>query len=123
MDKFTKKWIRDGGLEKPASNFSELVMKTITESQKVVPVYRPLVTVKGWLFIAAILIGVGVFLYYNPSESNKWIDGIINKKEISFDLPFEQIQVSKTMFYALGFLSLFFIQLPFLKRLVEKKYQ
>jgi len=123
MDKFTKKWIQDGGLETPAPNFSDTIMKAISSSKKPVVVYSPLVNTKGWLFIAAMLIGVGVFLYFNPSDSNKWIDEIAIHNHMSFDLTFKSIQISKTMMYALGFLSLFFIQLPFLKRFVEKKYQ
>lgn len=123
MDKFTKKWIQDGGLETPGPNFNENLMKAITSSKKPVSVYRPLVNAKGWLLIAAMLIGVGVFLYFNPSDSHRWIDSLAVTNKMSLDLPFEPIQISKTVIYALGFLSLFFIQLPFLKRMVEKKYQ
>ena len=76
----------------------------------------------GWLLIAAFFVGAMVLLYgYQPSQPGL-IEGYLADKSLAFENPMKGVALPKTFFYGIGFLALFLIQVPFLKRQISKSY-
>ncbi len=110
-----KRLINDAGLEKPSANFSANVMKAIAV-KKVVREYEPLISKRGWLVLSVSLFLTVVGLYFFNS-------GYQIKIDFSYfnNISIPTIELSRTMSYAIGFIALFFLQIPFLKSLMEKQ--
>lgn len=111
--------MEDIGLEKPSSAFSANVLKAIT-AKKANKEYKPLITKKVWVGVGFLfLLSIGS-LYFMTLDQTLVID-------LNFDpgyyLNFPQVEFSRTMIYAIGFVSLFFLQIPFLKNLIEKQFR
>ncbi|MCB0457809.1 MAG: hypothetical protein R2776_04860 [Flavobacteriaceae bacterium] len=121
QDAVLKKLLKEIPLEKPSLDFSKKVMLTI-EKQKVGKTYRPLISKRVLLGIGAIFILSLVWLYFNPSSSMYSEEALSLSEKLNFKMPFNPITLSKTAIYAIGFMALFFLQIPFLKRIIEKNY-
>ena len=120
-DKLIKNLFKEAPLEKPSIDFSKKVMQQIEKTKMYQP-YRPLISKKTWMGIAAVFILGLVWVYMNPSSS---IYNEVNynfAEQINLKNPFEGFSLSKTTTYAIGFMALFFFQIPVLKRILEKKY-
>ena len=122
MDRSTRKLLQEAGLEKPSIGFKNRVMDVIVAQTEMQSVYRPLISKKSWFMVAVVsIICVAVF-YYIPMESGTALEslGISQKMDIDYSLP--NLEISKTTMYAIGFMALFLIQIPFLKRYLEKQH-
>jgi len=115
IENFTDKALERAGLEKPSVSFLDDVMEKV-EQTSIQTVYTPLVTKKGWWLVAAVFVGVVAMLYFYQPEILPYFSNSIQTP--MFKNPFEDVEVSKTTIYAIGFLGLFLVQLPFLKRLI-----
>jgi len=118
IDRITKKIIKDGGLEQPSPDFFSNVMEAIA-SQSTSPsmVYQPLISKKVWMLLFVLTAAVLVLLFIFPVFSETSLINPITIPEqykFSFNLP--KMKLSKTAIYGVGFLSLFLLQIPFLKR-------
>ncbi|MCH9661810.1 MAG: hypothetical protein K0U54_12975 [Bacteroidetes bacterium] len=114
--------VQEAGLEKPSVDFLESVMKSIEVKSSATITYKPLVSNKGWWLIAAIFMISMVWLYLYPMAGASSLESILRPKVSEISNPFEGIQISKTMLYGIGCLALFLVQLPFLKRMINKQY-
>ncbi|MEZ4778601.1 MAG: hypothetical protein R2786_04390 [Flavobacteriaceae bacterium] len=121
QDAVLKKLIKETPLETPSMDFSKKVMLHI-EKQKVGKTYRPLISKTALLCIVVLFILSLVWLYFNPSSSMYSEEALSFSEKLNFRNPFEQITLSKTTIYAIGFMALFLIQIPFLKRIIERNY-
>ncbi|NND63120.1 MAG: hypothetical protein HKN48_07975 [Flavobacteriaceae bacterium] len=120
LEEFTKKVMKESGLEQPSKGFAASVMNKIIEEGKTVT-YTPLISKRGW-FIAAILIIACASLFFFLPETEASFITKLPKPELSFaGTFFKDLELSKTMIYGIGFLALFLVQIPFLKRLLEEK--
>ncbi len=108
-------------LEQPSPDFTQKVMQQVLK-RAAQNVYRPLISKEAWWIIAAMFIGGIVWLYFNPGSSLIPADSITWEQDITFKNPLDDLQLSKTAVYAIGFMALFLFQIPFLKRLMEKRY-
>lgn len=121
QDEIIKKLLQEAPLEKPSLDFSKNVMQQI-EKQKASLSYRPLISKTAWGAIAALFILGLLWVYFNPT-SNIYDVGLISFTEkLNIKNPFEAFAFSKTTLYAIGFMALFLVQIPFLKRILEKKH-
>ena len=122
IDKITRSIIKDGGLHKPSANFFTNVMEAI-EAQSVSPsvAYKPLISKTNWtlLFIFTAIVLVLLFIFPVFSETTIFSQLTI-PEGFNFEINLPQIKLSKTTLYGIGFLSLFLIQIPILKRQLEK---
>ncbi len=124
IDRITKKIIKDAGLEQPSSDFFSNVMEAI-ESQSVSPsiVYQPLISKKVWMALFALTAAVLVLLFIFPVFSEtSLINPITIPEQFKFEFNFPEMHLSKTTIYGIGFLSLFLLQIPFLKRQLNNSY-
>jgi len=122
QDQIIKKLIVEAGTESPSPDFKLKLMEAIREKAEQKVVYKPLITRKTWIGIAAVFIGIIVISVLFPTTG--LLSGLglePSKFETGISLP--KPEFSKTFIYGVLFLSLFLFQVPFLKKYVEAKYQ
>jgi hypothetical protein len=133
MDKFTHKLLQEAGLEKPSMGFTNSVMDVIISQVETQSIYRPLISKKSWGMVAIISLICLIALYFIPTQGGSILEsfGISQKLDLSFNLPnkdsldlsfnLPNLEISRTSIYAIGFMALFLIQIPFLKRYLESE--
>lgn len=116
-----KKMIKDAGLSKPSSNFAQSVLASVQANSRPQPIYRPLLSKKVWIILLAIILIAFIGIYYLPFSNEQSLlekAGLTNSFDFRLSLP--DFRISRTLTYAIGFMALFLIQIPFLKRYLEK---
>lgn len=119
IDRITKKLVTEAGTHKPSAQFLETVMNAVSQ-EKVIQPYKPLISKTAWLFI-----GIGFFvmmlaLYSVPSGQLSFLKEINFSANFRVKNPFSEVKITKTAVYGIVFLGLFLIEIPFLKRYLEK---
>jgi len=116
IEKLTQKWVKEAGIEQPSLDFVQKVMDAVDVSASKSKAYRPLISGRGWSLVAILFITSLVAVYLLPLGESGYLKSIDWSNLPSIQNPFEAIKVSKPMLYAIGFLTLFLVQIPFLKR-------
>jgi len=116
IEKLTQGWVQEAGIEQPSLDFVQKVMDAVDVSTNKSKVYRPLISGRGWSLVAGLFITSLVVVYLFPLGEFRQLDMIDFSNLPTLQNPFEDIKVSKPMLYAVGFLTLFLVQIPFLKR-------
>ena len=122
LDDFTRKLIIESGVHKPSLDFSKRVIEAIESKAITTNVYQPLISRKSWVFIIIAVVVCLISFNFFQSTGNS----ILGQLEIgqyldaAFSLP--DIKLSKTFIYAIGFMSLFLIQIPILKHYVFNRF-
>jgi hypothetical protein len=121
IDKLAHQLINEAGLENPSSDFFSKVMDKI-EAKKVsqLIVFQPLISKKAWLLIISFTIVVITLLTIYPIIDEFSLFQLPSLSHLSFKFP--EIHLSKTAIYGIGFLSLFLIQIPFLKKQIDQRF-
>jgi len=121
IEQITKRIIKEGGLHQPSPNFLSNVMEAIeTQSISQSIVYKPLISKTMWTILFAITVLMLVLLFVFPVTP--LFSQFTIPEGFNFKFNFPEIHLSKTTIYGVGFLALFFLQIPFLKRQLEKSY-
>lgn len=115
-DAQTRKYLNEAGIDKAPEGTYAAIMDQITALNAYSITYKPLISRKGWLLIIVALALFLVGVFWVPIEKF-YLNNIPQLG--SFDEFLKQLQVSDTTLYAIGFLGLFLLQLPFLKRLLD----
>ncbi len=123
FEEFTQKMIREAGVSKPSPDFTDRVMEAIAAKTVHAKVYRPLIARRTWNLLAIIAIVGLIGVYFLPVASNPFFENLEISQKIGFNFSFPEFKTSKTFTYALGFLALFLVQIPFLKHYVLKRYK
>lgn len=120
IDEKTKSYFVEAGLETPEVGFAHKVLDQIITKEVMVTNYRPLISGRGWLVVALVVLGSALLLYFFPMNTWDRFD-FSRARTLSFESSkFEFWQPSKTLFYGIIFVGLFLLQIPFLKRLHDK---
>jgi hypothetical protein len=115
LDKKTAQLFKDAGLEKVSPHFKNKVMDAITVRPAPQKIYQPLITKQMWLLIAAGVAIIFLAVYLVPTESNTFKNpGLLINLDLDIEMP--KFHISRIFTYAIGFLALFLIEIPFLKR-------
>jgi len=124
IDKITKNIIKDAGLHQPSTNFLSNVMEAIeTQSVSQAIVYKPLISKTTWILLFALTALIVVLLFIFPVFSETPLFGQFTiPEEFNFKFNLPEMKLSKTAIYGVGFLSLFLLQIPFLKRQLNNSY-
>lgn len=117
-EELVKKMIKGLPLERPSSDFTQKVMQQVLR-RSLKNSYQPLISKRAWLVIAMMFILGVLWLFYNPETSLIDSEALSWNDKLQFKNPFETIELSKTTVYAIGFMALFLLQIPFLKRYVR----
>jgi len=119
-DKLMKRLLNEAGTEKPSADFKSRIMSKVEPQNAEIRPYEPLISKTGWTSIAVIfgILMTGVsYLYADISLSG----------HLNFEFPhlldMPKMNLSRTMQYAIAFVALFFLQVPFLKRFLDREYQ
>ena len=119
-DALTRKYMNEAGIDKAPVGTYDAIMKQIEELNLYSLKYKPLISRKGWVLISLFVLVFFVGIFWVPIErfylNNLPELGISNLFDSLGDL-----EISKITIYAIGFLGLFLIQLPFLKRILDKQ--
>jgi len=117
-EEFFKKIIKETGREKVSPDFYKNVMNAIEVKQTSSFVYEPLISRNVWIALVGVisLSVFGLFLMTTGFSMN-WNFGFINYISVP------KIHLSSIMLYAIGFVSLFFLQIPFLQNYMRNQYK
>ncbi len=127
MDKPTKEFdaiadkiIEEAGFVNPSIDFTSKVMEKIVVRSASKFVYTPLISKSGWVFIVGIFaISIGLLYLYPMGGASYFSDMKISELP-QITNPFANLKLSKTLVMGIGTLTLFLVQIPFLKKLIEK---
>ncbi|GAA4316195.1 hypothetical protein GCM10023115_25760 [Pontixanthobacter gangjinensis] len=119
-DELIKKLLNEAGMEKPSVNFKSQILHKIEARKVELTPYKPLISAPVWFLLAGVMLSSMLGLYIINAE-------VSFPYSINFDL-FERINLpkidlSRNMQYAIAFVALFFLQVPFLKRLMDNEYR
>ncbi len=122
VDSYTENLIKEAGLQQPSTDFFANVMNAVEAEKASQPiVYQSLISKQMWRILLVASVVVIGFLLLFPSSSETIISlPNLHLEKFSFHLP--ELHFSKITIYGLGFLGLFLIQIPFLKRQLNKSY-
>ena len=121
IDKLTHQLINEAGLEKPSADFFNNVMDKIEKQNVSKPiVFQPLISKKIWLLLFAITVFAVVIFIVFPVFNSTSLYQLPSLSTLTIKLP--EINLSKTTIYGIGFLSLFLIQIPFLKKQIDQRF-
>ncbi len=117
-EELVKKLLNEAGAEKPSADFKSRIMLAV-EAKKPIKAYQPLIPIFIWYILGGIMISSVAGLYFIYADmSFTWnIDLQIPKFP---DVP--RIDLSRTMQLAIAFIALFLLEVPFLKRFVDRQY-
>lgn len=115
FDDFTRKLIIESGMHKPTPDFSKRVVEAIELKSVKSNVYQPLISQRSWVFIIITVVVCLISLYFLPITGNSILDKLEIGQYINLEFSLPEIKLSKTFIYAIGFLSLFLVQIPILK--------
>lgn len=124
IDKITKNIIKDAGLHQPSPSFLATIMEAIeTQSVSKPVVYKPLISKSKWMLLFTITLVAFILLFVFPvfSETPLFSQFTI-PEELNFEFSLPKVNLSKTTIYGVGFLSLFLIQIPFLKKQLNTSF-
>ncbi|MDR5589670.1 hypothetical protein [Christiangramia sp. SM2212] len=119
-DRLMKKLLNEAGTEKPSAAFKNNIMAKLEARNLVIRPYEPLISKTGWILIAvfvSITMSILFYLHSDISLSNHINFNFMKK------LNFPKIEMSRNMQYAIAFVALFFLQIPFLKRFMDREYR
>ena len=124
IDRITKNILKDAGLHQPSTNFLSNVMQTIeAQSVRQPIVYKPLISKTTWILLFALTTAVLVLLFIFPVFSEtSFFSQFTLPEQFKFEFNLPEMNLSKTTIYGIGFLSLFLLQIPFLKRQLNNSY-
>ncbi|GHC55114.1 hypothetical protein [Ulvibacter litoralis] len=119
IDDIAKKLVQEAGLHQPSAHFMESVMKSVTPKTAIQP-YKPLLSKRAWVFIVLGFVSMMFALYIVPATDFSLLKEFSVAEYVSFKNPFSEVKMNKTTVYGIVFLSLFMLQIPFLKHFLEK---
>ncbi|MFN0730190.1 hypothetical protein [Polaribacter gochangensis] len=128
IDAFAKKYVKEIPTETPSVDFTSKLMKSIAQLAPVKStlVYKPLISKKGWFFVALSIITV-VLVPFNTNTNKEEIVTLPKLDfsfltKLSFSSAFENLAVSNTIFIITVIFGLFLlVQILFIKGFFEKK--
>ncbi|WP_103864973.1 hypothetical protein [Aquimarina sp. I32.4] len=119
--------IKEAGVEKPPVNFIDNIMNQVNIAEDAsMFVYKPLISKKVWWGIGLLLVlllGSIPFLSDTKISLLSWIDFSFIKSLPNIKNPFSNYIFPKSTIYGILFLAiLFFVQIPILKRRIDKNF-
>lgn len=128
LDAFVKKAVKEVGLGQPSVTFTDMVLSKVQMVNGESPItrYKPLISKKTWWIIAALVIGVFVFVVFDSTRmeiswlSTSRLDWL---SEYNIIDTLSGISISNTFVY--GFLALTFfvyVQIILLKHYLNSRY-
>ncbi len=122
-DDLTKKLVQEAGTYSPSADFVNNVMQSVQAISAKEKVYQPLISKKILWFIGLCAAVSFILVYLNPTSGIAFVNELDLTALSTVENPFANLKFSKTLLYGVGFLGLFLLQVPLLKKYVERSYQ
>lgn len=123
IEEFTQKRVKEAGLEHAPIGLYQRIMNTV----ELIPVgqfiYKPLISRKAWIWIGVIALAVLAILLLLPWEASSYAGRLKESIDIPWANPLADLKLSKTALYAIIGIGLFLLQIPLLKRQLDKRYK
>jgi len=119
IEKITQDWVNEAGLEQPSTVFVNEVMNAIAAKTSSQNVYQPLLSLRGWSVVAIVFIASISLLYLFPMSELSYFEEVNLSSFLNFNNLFSRLEIPNNLAYGLGFLVLFLVQIPFLKKQLE----
>lgn len=119
-DRLMKKLLDEAGSEKPSADFKRQIMAKLESRNAKIRPYKPLISRRVWMILAGLMLSSIAGLYIMNSDLSLSFEvnfGFLN----ALDIP--QIDLSRTMQYAIAFVALFLLEVPLLKRFLDRQYE
>jgi len=120
-DSASKKVLNEAGLHKAPADFMPNIMNAIAKAGLQHIQYKPLISKKGWFVILLAGVTILALIVLNIPIERNYLDGVNLSVADKLKEAIGPLEFSKTVLYSIGFLGLFLIQLPFLKRLLDRR--
>lgn len=122
-DTASRKVVNEAGLQKAPDDMLPNIMDAIAKAGLKHIQYKPLISKKSWVYMLLTLAAILTVIVLGVPVEKYYLNGV----DLSFTEKLSElvgtIKISKTALYSIGFLGLFLIQIPFLKRLMDKQYK
>ncbi len=123
-DQLIKKLLNEAGTEAPSADFKKRIMMRVENRNAAIKPYQPLIPKFVWYVLGVVLVTsvTGLYMMYADVSLSWSFDYKIPRL---IDMPvinMPTISLSQTMQYAIAFVALFFLQIPFLKRFLDRQY-
>ena len=119
-EELMKRLLQEAGTDTPSIDFKRKLMLKVEARNTEISPYKPLISKNGWIGIASMFALAMAGLFFMHADIT-FISQLNFEFPHLFDLP--QINLSRTMQYAIAFVALFFLQVPLLKRFLDREYQ
>ena len=123
LHEFTQKRVKEAGLETAPVGLYQRIMNTV----ELIPVgqfiYKPLISKKAWIWIGVIALAILAILVLLPWGGSAYVGQVRESINFSWENPLANIKLSKTAIYAILGIGLFLLQIPILKRQLDKRYK
>lgn len=124
LDRVVEKAIKSSPLERPSSDFTQMVMAQVTAKSSVTR-YQPLISRMGWVIIGAGIMGCVVYLYMASGvDTSLWWAtlGFNLDLETGFPKLFSGLKLAEITSYALVACGIMLCaQIPILKYVLDKR--
>ncbi len=119
-DRLMKKLLNEAGTEKPSADFKKQIMMKVEARNASIKPYEPLISKAVWMALGGVLIASVLTLYFINSDVSFSYDLNFNFLK-AIEIP--SMNLSRTMQIAIAFVALFFLEVPFLKRFLDREYR
>ncbi len=121
IDRITQEIVRSGGLHEPSAHFMEQVMEGISKIESKKISYSPLISRSGWIILSLIFLAIIVYVLFFSNDDYAFFEKLaLFDTMTAFEISLPKMKLSKEMIYGIGFLGLFLLQIPFLKRQLDR---
>jgi hypothetical protein len=121
LDRITRQIIKMGGLHQPSTDFMENVMESVSKIESEKFCYTPLISKKVWIILLLLILALTTYLFLFTNVDFALLENMLLFEKIAaFDLSLPEIKLSREMIYGIGFLGLFLLQIPLLKRQLDR---
>jgi hypothetical protein len=99
----------------------ENVMGAITKEEPGSVSYTPLIPKRAWIILSIGIVALFLYLIFIADPDYVlWGNLLLFEWIPTIDLSLPELNLSKEMIYGIGFLGLFLLQIPFLKRQLDR---
>ena len=123
IEEFTQRRVKEAGLETAPVGLYERIMNTIDLIPVGQFIYKPLISRKAWIWIAVVALSILAILIFLPWQGSAYANEVRENLAIDWKNPLSGLELSKTAIYAIVGIGLFLLQIPLLKKQLEKRYK
>lgn len=124
LDELSRKVMGKTSLESPSFDFTQSVMSQIkTTAVSQLTAYKPLISKPMWFFIAILSLSGVCYILLGPQSQSLWLQKLKLDNYISFSDLTPNLEMSQvTLYVFVLFAIMFSIQIPILKRQLNKRF-